>query len=115
MTLENPQETSPEQFPSQEEVKTTFEAILQGKEYKELRLKTDEKGISLYEIEVTLENGEKVEYNYQKATYDYRDTSLPASAQFSASIHATYYDADSMPYDGKCVANYLNGKWEYPS
>lgn len=115
MTLKNLYENTPEKLPSQEEVKTIFETFLEGKKYKELQVKTDEKGISVYEIEVTLENGEKIEFNYQKATYDYRDKTLPAGAQFAASIHTIYYGVDGIPYDGKCVANYLDGTWEYPS
>lgn len=116
MSLKNTfeqQERSPEKFPSQEEIKATFETILKGREYKELGIKSNEEGVFFYEIEVLLEDGEKIEYNFQKATYDYRDTSLPASAQFSASIHETIYDADGRPVSGKCVANYLDEKWEY--
>jgi hypothetical protein len=103
----------PEKFPSQEEIKSVFEVILQDANYKELRVLSNEQGVYLYEVEVALENGEKIEYNYQKATYNYRDTSLPPGAQFSASIHKTYYDVDGMPYGGDCVANYLDGTWHY--
>jgi len=104
-----------EQLPSQEEVRSVFEVILKGKEHKELRVESDEKGVSLYEVEVALENGEKIELNFQRAKYDYKNKELPAGGQFSASIHATYYDKDGMPYNGECVANYLDGNWEYIS
>ena len=118
MSLEDellrPRET-PEQFPSQEEITHAFKTILQDESYRELRIVSDEKGVSLYEIEVLLPNGEKLEYNYQKATYDYRDKTLPQGAQFSASIHKIKYDTEGMPYGGDCVANYLDGKWEYIS
>jgi hypothetical protein len=107
------QHETPEQFPSQEEVKSAFETILGGREYKELRLRSDDEGVHMYEIVITLENGEKREYNYQKAKYDFREKSLPVGAQFSASIHMTRYDADGIPYDGQCVANYLDGVWRY--
>ncbi len=60
---------APEKFPSQEEIKAVFEILLRGAEYRELRVLTNAEGVYLYEIEVTLENGEKWEYNYQKATY----------------------------------------------
>jgi len=105
----------PEQFPSQEEIKSVFETLLQGQEYTELRVQSDETGVSLYEIEVALEDGEKIEYNYQRATYDFRDPSLPPGARFSASIHTINYSAEGMPYGGQCVANYLDGTWEYVS
>lgn len=118
VSLENnyiEQKKLPEQFPSQQEIKSIFEMMTQGKEYKEIRLKSNEEGVYLFEIEVTLENGEKREYNYQKATYNYRDTTLPLNAQFSASIHVINYDSDGIPYGGECVANYRDGKWKYPS
>ena len=118
MGLENgfaEQQKTPEQFPSQENIRSAFETILDGKEYTELRLLSDKEGVSLYEIEVVLENGKKREDNYQRAAYNFRDKSLPASAQFSASIHVTKYGVDGMPYDGQCVANYLDGVWRYIS
>jgi hypothetical protein len=104
---------TPERFPSQEEIKSTFETILEGKEYKELRLLSDGEGVRLYEIEVTMENGEKREYYYEKAAYDFRDKSLPTTAQFSAYIYMTEYNSDGMSYGGQCVANYLDGTWHY--
>lgn len=118
MIAENPnfeQSETPEQLPSQAEIKFMFDTLLAGHSPKELRVLSDEKGVSVYEVEVTLENGEKIEFNYQPAKYDHTDPSLPPGGRFSASIHATYYDADGMPYFGKCVANYLDGKWEMVS
>lgn len=111
MSIENPfnaQENAPEHFPSQEELKTIFEGILEGQEYKELKIKKEGEEVIFYEIEVTLENGEKMEYNYQKA--DSAD-----SAKFKASIHVTYYDSEGMPFYGEDIANYRDGKWEYSS
>lgn len=105
--------TAVDRFPSKEEIRSVFEAFVQGKEYKELRVLSNEQGLYCYEIEVTLENGEKLEYNFQKATYNYKDELLPANARFSASIHMTTYDADGIPVSGKCVANYLDGVWQY--
>lgn len=115
MTLE--QKNLPERFPSKEEIQSVFERLVQGRKYKELRALSNTEGLYLYEIEVILENGEKEEYNYQKANYDYRDKSLPDAAQFAASIHAIYYDADGMPVSSKCrcVANYRDGEWHYVS
>jgi len=109
------QNNGTERFPNQEEIKKIFEIILKGKEYKELRIESDAQGVSLYEIEVILENGEKIEYNFQRADYDYKNSSLPANARFSASIHMTNYNTDNIPFSGECVANYIDGKWEYLS
>lgn len=60
-----------------------------------------------------MREGDLVVYNFQRAKYNYLDPTLPKEAQYSASIHSTLYDGD-MPVGGECVANYLNGKWEYP-
>ena len=109
----NPLENGPERFPSKEEITSVFENILKGKEYKEVRFESDDNGISLYEVEVTLENGLKVEYNYQRAEYDYKDTTLHPNLQFSASIQSIEYDRDGMPYGGEGFANYRDGQWTY--
>ncbi|MFA5841895.1 MAG: hypothetical protein WC835_02990 [Candidatus Paceibacterota bacterium] len=109
------QEGNPEQFPAQEEIRSVFETILQGKEYKEVGVLSNEGGVYVYEIEIVLENGEKILYIYQKAKNDYRDKSLPDSAQFSASIHTMELDGEGIPCGGTTVANYLDGKWEYVS
>ncbi len=107
------QHEAPETFPSLEEVKSALAIILEGKESKELRQRSDAQGVQLYEVEVAAANGEKLEYNFQRAQYNYQDPSLPSTARFSASIHMTIYDADGIPYDGQCVANFLNGTWQY--
>lgn len=106
-------EARSEKFPSQEEVTAVFEKLLNGAAYKVLRVVSDEQGLSIYEIEATDAAGEKIEYNYQRAKYDYRDPSLPKTARFSASIHSLVYSGD-MPCGGECVANFLDGKWEFP-
>ncbi|MBP6912501.1 MAG: hypothetical protein KBB86_01050 [Candidatus Pacebacteria bacterium] len=109
----SPLENGPEQFPSKEEIASVFESILKGKEYTEVRFESDDNGISLYEIEVTLEDGFKVEYNYQKATYDYKNPAIHPNLQFSASIQSIEYDEDGMPCGGEGVANYRDGAWIY--
>jgi hypothetical protein len=88
---------------------------LPGKEYRELVVLSVEKGMSRYEIEIALENGEKIEFNYHRAKYDYKNENLNPEGKFLASIHATYYDKDGMPYSGECIANYLDGKWKMTS
>ncbi|MEK7169813.1 MAG: hypothetical protein AAB767_00825 [Patescibacteria group bacterium] len=108
-------ENAPERFPSKEEITAVFERLLQGKVYRELRVQSDGAGVYLYEIEVILESGQKVEYNFQKARYDYQDKSLNTEGRFSASIHTVTYSVEGEPDGGECVANYIDGKWEYTS
>ena len=104
-----------EQFPSKEEIESVFGLVCEGRTYAELKIESDEKGISRYEVEVALEDGEKAELNFQRAKNNYLDKTLPPDGQFCASIHATYYDKDGMPYTGEPVANYSAGKWEWVS
>lgn len=104
---------APERFPTQEEIKSALEVILRGKEYTQTQLRSNGEEVELYEVEVLLEGGERREYNYQKAGYDYTGATLPESAKFFASIHMTKYDSDGISYDGECVANYRNGVWQY--
>jgi hypothetical protein len=110
---ENIGERSPEKLPSKEEIQSIFESALKGREYKEVRVLSDEKGITVYEIEVELENGEKAEYNYQRAKYDFTNKSSHYLQQSSASIHVVYYDDSGMPTGGKGVAEYRDGTWTF--
>lgn len=103
----------PEQFPDKEALRSIFDGFVKGREYKEVKFQADENGVSVYEIETTDERGDLVVYNFQRAKYNYLDPTLPKEARYSASIHSTLYDGD-MPVGGECVANYLEGKWEYP-
>lgn len=102
-----------EHFAELEEVKAALGVILKGKECTESLIKNDEQGLSVYEVQVNGENGEITEYNYQKAKYNYRDESLPVTARFSGSIHKIDYDSSGMPVSGECVANCLDGQWEF--
>lgn len=111
-------EANPEIFPTEKEIIGVLENILQGKEYKILRKKENASGISMIEFEVVFENGEKVEYNYQKAEYDYRNPGpeVTEAGRIAASISATFYDSDGIPISGETVANYLGGgNWRYTS
>ena len=105
--MANHSEQTPEQFPSHEELRSIFGRFLNGKSYKVVGAPHADSFV----IE-TMEGGERVEYDYAKAKYDYRDPSLPDTAKFSASIHKTVYRGD-MPISGECVANYLDGRWEF--
>lgn len=106
---------APERFPSREEIRSVFETIIKGRQYKELRVQNDEQGVSFYEIEVPLENGEKVECNYQIAHYNYKVLENHPGAVYSVSIHLLQYDVNGTPVSGKTAANYINGVWKFYS
>lgn len=103
-----------DRFPSAADVENVLKEHLQGVPYKVVGLpKSDDKGVVIFEIETNVD-GEKTEYNYQRAKYDHTQVSLPSSAKFSASIHSISYDRDGMPVGGQCVMNFREGKW-YPA
>ncbi|MES2437118.1 MAG: hypothetical protein V4519_03820 [Patescibacteria group bacterium] len=108
-------EENAEKFPSIEEIRSVFGTLLQGKKYTELRTKTDDAGLSFYEVEVINEDGSKTEYSYQKAKNDYKDPNAKVApgCRFAASIHTVEYDVDGMPTTGNHIANYLDGEWTY--
>lgn len=98
-----------EQLPSKEEVTAIFEKALKGAAYQEVRCTYDGETLTVYEIETTDANGDKIEYNYQKAKVIIPELGSPA-----ASIHSTVYDGD-MPVGGDTIANYIDGAWKFCS
>ncbi len=104
-----------EQLPPREEIKSVFENILQCREHTEMRVLSNEGGVYRYEIEVVLENGARVLYFCQKADRNYRDKSLPESAQCSATIYSITFNDEGIPDGGDTLANYRDGKWEHVS
>ena len=107
------QHERPERFPSQEEIASALDVILGDRNAGEPRIRSDGEGVHFYEVDVFSEDGGKREYNFQRAKYQHQNPFSPTTARFSASIHMTLYDADGIPYDGQCVANYRDGAWQY--
>lgn len=107
----NSVEKGPGHIPTPEEVKSIFEQLVEGKEYKEGRKLEDKQGLYLWEITIPIESlsGEKegmyAEYSYmRKGRYEQGQAAATA-------IHVTFFDKDDMPKGGHCVANLINNKW----
>lgn len=100
-------ETKVELIPSEEEITSVFEALVEGKEYETRRKRNDEKGVYLWEIELKdeAEDGGTVEYSYSRAGV------YPENKSTETVVHVTYFDADGVPQGGHSVALYKNGKW----
>lgn len=114
-TFDQKLDENSDRFPSAEDVENVLKEYLQGIPYKIIpsSLRSDDKGVVIFEIETNV-NGEKTEYNYQRAKYDHTQASLPSGAKFSASIHSISYDRDGVPVGGQCVMNFRDGTW-YPA
>ncbi len=98
-------EKGPEAVPTPEEVKSVFEQLLEGREYKEARRLEDEKGLYLWDIVVSEEEG-STEYSYmRKGRYGEGQASATA-------IHVAFFDKEGMPAGGHSVARFIEGKWE---
>jgi len=105
MGVEDPFEQEKEIIPSVEEVKYIFEKILEGKEYKILRQKEDEKGLYFLEIRVETEDGWD-EYSYmRKGRYKEGESS-------ETSIYVAQFGKDGMPFGGEDVGECIEGEWK---
>jgi len=95
-----------EVVPTPEEVQSVFEQLLEGKEYTSRRQLEDEKGIYLWDIIVSQEDGGHIEYSYmRKGRYE------EGGEASSTAIHITFYDEEGMPEGGTSVAKLIDGKW----
>lgn len=94
-----------ERIPSREEVKKLFEQFLSGAEYATRREMEDEKGLYLWEIVVSGEDGD-TEYLYmRKGRYS------EGGQASETAIHVTFFDEDGVPVGGHAAAKYRNGEW----
>jgi hypothetical protein len=87
-------------------VRSVFERLIGEKEYKETRKLHDDKGLYLWDVTISEEDG-STEYSYiGKGRYAVGGSS-PDTA-----IHVTYYDNAGMPVHGSSVAKYKEGEWK---
>jgi hypothetical protein len=94
-----------EHIPSREEVKKLFEQFLAGAEYSIRREMEDEKGLYLWEIVMSGEDGD-TEYLYmRKGRY-----TVGGQASETA-IHVAFFDEDGSPVGGHSVAKYQDDTW----
>ncbi|OGG54995.1 hypothetical protein A3D62_03050 [Candidatus Kaiserbacteria bacterium RIFCSPHIGHO2_02_FULL_49_11] len=98
-------EKGPEPIPTQEEVRSVFEQLAGGEKYETVRELTDEKGLYLWDIIISVEDG-STEYSYMRAGR-YREGQASETA-----IHVTFFDKTGTPVGGHSVAKYEKGEWE---
>jgi len=103
--LPNIIEEGPEHIPTQEEVREIFDQLIGEKEYKEVRKLEDEKGLYLWDIVISGEDG-SAEYSYMR-----KGQHPEGKAKINA-VHVAFYDKEGMPESGRSVARYIDGEWE---
>lgn len=101
----NSSEIGPEHVPTTEEVRSIFERLMEGAEFKQVRMREDEDGLYLWDIKVAEEDG-YTEYSYM------RKGRYPEGQVSRTTIHCTFFDADGMPMGGHSVAHFENGAWK---
>ena len=97
-------EEGQESIPTPEEVMSVFEQLIGAKEFKEVRKLEDEKGLYLWDITISEENGE-TEYSYMRQGH-YSEGQASATA-----IHVTFFDKEGFPAGGYSVAKFVDGEW----
>ena len=110
MNFETPEQKKEglELIPTPEEVQTVFEQLIEGEEYKDGRRLEDEKGLYLWDVIVSKEDG-NIEYSYMR-----EGRYLEGQASVTA-IHVTFFDEAGDPIGGHSVAKYIEGEWELAS
>jgi ribosomal protein S18 acetylase RimI-like enzyme len=100
-------ENKGESIPSEEEILSVFEKLVEGKEFVEIRKKEDEKGIYLWEIKLqeSSADGGTVEYSYG------REGSYPENKSLETAVHVAFFDDEGYPVGGHSVAKYIKGEW----
>lgn len=95
-------EKEKEHIPSQEEIRSVFSELFKGRPYETVRVKEDEKGITLWEVTVNSKEG-VLEYTYiRKGSHE---KNLVASV---TGIDCETETATSLPGQ---VAKCENGEW----
>lgn len=100
-------ESRSERFPTEEEILSIFEELVEGKEFVELRKKEDADGVYLWEIKLNESDpdGGSAEYSYGRAGQ------YPENKSLETAVHVTFFDDDGYPVGGHSVAKYSSGRW----
>ncbi len=92
-----------EHIPTPEQARLIFKRLT-NKEYAEVRIVEDEKGLYLFDITVRGElEGEITEYSYRRGQ-------SRADKSLVDAIQVTYYK-NGLPVSGTTVAEIIDGKW----
>ena len=98
-------EKGPGAIPTPEEVQSVFEQLVGKEGYEDVRKLEDERGLYLWDIKVSGEDGD-TEYSYmRKGQYSEGQASITA-------IHVTFFDQKGIPVGGHSVAKHVEGEWK---
>ena len=98
-------EQGPEREPTEAEIESFFKELTEGEEFEKVRTGEDERGLYLWDIAATDEQGNTTEYSYM------RKGQYPEGQASTTAVHVAYYDSDGTPVGGESVAKYKDGVW----
>lgn len=103
-----------EHIPTPEEIRSLFEQLVGEKEYEEVQKLEDEQGLYLWEIAITGEDGDRIEYAYMRKGLHNSKMSDPYISMSDpyTSIHVYFYNSEGVPTSGYTVAKLVNGTWK---
>ncbi|MFC1615711.1 hypothetical protein ACFL21_01095 [Patescibacteria group bacterium] len=94
------------EVPTKDEVFEIMKVLVEGREYRVVRERSDEKGLYLWDIIISGEDGEESEYSYaRKGRY-------PETKSTITVINSTFFDSDGFPVGGGSEAKLIDGKWK---
>lgn len=96
-----------ERLPTEGEIRSVIDSLLEGREFKEGRKLEDDEGVYLWEIETTDSQGDLVEYSYKR-----KGRQSKGGVSVDTVINVTFHNKDGFPVSGYSAARYINGEWK---
>ncbi len=100
-----------EYVPTSEEILALFEGLIGEAKFEEVRKLEDEKGLYLWDIKISQDDGGSVEYSYIRKG-DYKARGLAGGSSPDTAIHMTFFDEDGIPTSGYPVRKFIDGGWK---
>jgi hypothetical protein len=109
MPLEKIEEKN-EYIPSSDEVLSIFERLAGESRYETVRKLEDEKGLYLWEIRISQEDGD-IEYSYTRKG-KYKGRGLLGGSASETAVHVTFFSSNGTPISGYSILKFIDGKWK---
>lgn len=95
-----------EKIPTKASVVQKFEAILEGKEFVDVKKEEDNLGLVAWDISAQTLDGERVDVTYERGRTFNVTTVVPSQ------IHVMILDANGFPAGAPIQYDYVDGQWQ---